>query len=74
MDAWKSNLESVIQKWEKKGPPARIFDQKPSEKYSVLPSVRQNGNSRSTRKRLKPANRYKHDRIKEREVYVSCLI
>ena len=68
MEAWKSNLESVIQKWEKRGPPAHIFEKKPAENYKSVPNIGQNGTSRSTRKRPKPANKYRQDRLKEREV------
>ena len=68
MEAWKSNLENVIHKWEKKGPPAHIFENKPTAVQRTVPSVRQNGSGKNSRKKL--ACRFNQDRRKEKEVGV----
>ena len=70
MEVWKSNLESVIQKWEKRGPPANIFEKGLSENHRSVPNIGKNGTSRSTRKRPKPTSKYRQDRLKEREVSI----
>lgn len=68
MESWKTNIENVIQKWEKNGPPAHIFEKRDFKgTQSIPPNSRENGDSRKTRRICKPGNRVK-DRKKEQEV------
>ena len=74
VEAWKSNLEGVIKKWEKKGPPAHVLEKKPIEMNGAVSIVGQNIGRRSKGSRHKSASRSRQDRIKETKVIFLCFL
>lgn len=69
MEAWKSNLEGVIKKWEKKGPPSHIFEKSSTETtQNGKLDLKPRSNGKDARKRLRPAYTTRQERRKEMEV------
>jgi len=74
VEAWKSNLESVIQKWEKKGPPAHVFEKKPIAMNGAVSNIGQSIGRRTKGSRHKSASRSRQDRIKENQYWASLEV